>query len=120
MAVDGYNLQPELMSVLVGVNDTCLDGQRPNGVPLGTYGLPCLPCLMLLRPCCLLSIVVGSLADDEGPCARAAAKYERVYRDFLQEMREECPGIRYAYRFYRPPLPFQLQKGQAIMASKAC
>ena len=39
-----------------------------------------------------------------------------MYRDFLQEMREECPGIRYAYRFYRPPLPFQLPKGQAIMA----
>ena len=46
---------------------------------------------------------------------RAAAKYERVYRDFLQEMRQECPGIRYAYIFYRP-LPFQLRKGQAIMA----
>ena len=45
---------------------------------------------------------------------RAAAKYERVYRDFLQEMREECPGIRYAYIFYRP-LPFQLRKGHAII-----
>ena len=45
MAVDGYVLQPELMSVLVGVNDTCLDGQRPNGVPLGlplTCPLRCL------------------------------------------------------------------------------
>ena len=50
MAVDGYVLQPELMSVLVGVNDTCLDGQRPNGVPLGAPCLPCLPCL----PCQML------------------------------------------------------------------
>ena len=49
MAVDGYVLQPELMSVLVGVNDTCLDGQRPNGVPLGTPCLDCLPCQMLLH-----------------------------------------------------------------------
>jgi lysophospholipase L1-like esterase len=37
MAADGYVLKPELMSVLVGVNDTCLNGTRPNGVPLPKY-----------------------------------------------------------------------------------
>eukprot|EP01046_Picozoa_sp_COSAG06_P058617 COSAG06_NODE_11837_length_1458_cov_1.654893_1_plen_218_part_00 len=56
MAADGYVLKPELMSVLVGVNDTCLNGTRPNGVPL--------------------------------------PKYERVYRDFLSEMVDECPGLK--------------------------
>ena len=56
MAVDGYVLRPEMMSVLVGVNDTCLDGTRPNGIPL--------------------------------------PKYERVYRDFLTEMANECPGLK--------------------------
>eukprot|EP01043_Picozoa_sp_COSAG02_P030961 COSAG02_NODE_2001_length_10139_cov_15.596116_3_plen_133_part_00 len=56
MAVDGYVLRPEMMSVLVGVNDTCLNGTRPNGIPL--------------------------------------PKYERVYRDFLSEMANECPGLK--------------------------
>ena len=37
MAVDGYVLKPEMMSVLVGVNDTCLNGTRLNGVPLPKY-----------------------------------------------------------------------------------
>ena len=37
MAVDGYVLKPEMMSVLVGVNDTCLNGTRFNGVPLPKY-----------------------------------------------------------------------------------
>ena len=37
MAVDGYVLRPEMMSVLVGVNDTCLNGTRPNGIPLPKY-----------------------------------------------------------------------------------
>lgn len=57
MAVDGYVLKPQMMSVLVGVNDTCLNGTRPNGVPL--------------------------------------AKYEKVYREFLSEMADECPGLQF-------------------------
>jgi hypothetical protein len=56
MAVDGYVLQPDMMSVLVGVNDTCLNGARPNGIAL--------------------------------------PKYERVYRDFLSEMANECPDLK--------------------------
>lgn len=50
------------MSVLVGVNDTCLNDSngaptRPNGVQL--------------------------------------PKYEKVYREFLAETAEECPGIKF-------------------------
>ena len=37
MAADGTVLAPDLMSVLIGVNDTCLDGERPNGVPVPKF-----------------------------------------------------------------------------------
>jgi lysophospholipase L1-like esterase len=50
MAIDGTVLQPHVVSLLIGVNDTCLGGERPNGVPV--------------------------------------PKYEKVYRMFLEEMRE--------------------------------
>jgi lysophospholipase L1-like esterase len=37
MAADGTALKPDLVSMLIGVNDTCLDGERPNGVPVPKY-----------------------------------------------------------------------------------
>ena len=30
-------IQPDVMSVLIGVNDTCLGGERANGVPVDKY-----------------------------------------------------------------------------------
>eukprot|EP01052_Picozoa_sp_SAG31_P004284 SAG31_NODE_176_length_21334_cov_12.211067_13_plen_217_part_00 len=53
---DTINLRPDVLSVLIGVNDTWHQFGSQNGV--------------------------------------AVPKYERVYRDFLTEVREELPGIR--------------------------
>jgi len=54
---DVINLKPNLMSVLIGVNDTWHEFGSRNGVPV--------------------------------------PKYERVYRDFLNEVRAELPAIQY-------------------------
>jgi lysophospholipase L1-like esterase len=37
MAIDGTVIQPDLVSMLIGVNDTCLNGTRVNGVPVPKY-----------------------------------------------------------------------------------
>jgi len=54
---DAINLKPDVLSVLIGVNDTWHEFGSGNGVPV--------------------------------------PKYERVYRDFLREVREALPSIRF-------------------------
>jgi lysophospholipase L1-like esterase len=54
---DVINLKPDVMSVLIGVNDTWHEFGSRNGV--------------------------------------SVSKYERVFRDFLNEVREELPGIQF-------------------------
>ena len=54
---DVINLKPDVMSVLIGVNDTWHEFGSGNGVPV--------------------------------------PKYERVYREFLNEVRETLPGIQF-------------------------
>ncbi|MGB8354785.1 MAG: SGNH/GDSL hydrolase family protein [Chthoniobacteraceae bacterium] len=54
---DVINLKPDIMSVLIGVNDTWHEFGSRNGVPV--------------------------------------PKYERVYREFLTEVREALPGIQF-------------------------
>jgi lysophospholipase L1-like esterase len=54
---DAINLKPDVLSVLIGVNDTWHEFGSQNGVDV--------------------------------------PKYERVYRDFLKEVREALPGVRF-------------------------
>ncbi len=83
---DVINLKPDVISVLIGVNDTWHEFGSQNGEP--SHPPPC-------GHCGLATSCAESLLRGLRWAGVAVPKYERMYRDFLREVTDALPGVKW-------------------------